>query len=688
MALRRVFAAFLAPSSFFASALLTGCGGAGGGSSFPSLAPNMSAQATQKSSVLRTSSSTSSTGGVTIAQIASNNNGGGAGYSVVFPSVPNGGDTVFGGVTVSLSGSNRTTSINNWKPLDALGQSANTNGNLATVSYGHVVAIGESNTETINETGGNWASGVLYDVRNSDTTTPVAADQWARGSDGNVTCPAVTAPKAGSLVVCEVYLDAGTANSSVLQSPTPGSGWTFDRAAGGQYEEVFGFHASATTSANQSIPAMQFNLKSGTGYLANWLAETVVIQPPDATASASPLPWPSGAAETPGMADAFVDTAGVNIHLGFYGTLYGDNFSRVASLLQGLGVRHVRDGIEAAQSNLCSEYQQLASAGIHIDDETKPGTTAQTLAQAVSCAGTAIEAFEGPNEYDLSGDPNWAATLVAAQRALYPAAKSVAPSVPVFGPALTTSAAYAAIGDLSSVEDYGNMHDYMAGRNPGNGGWGGTDQFGNYGSMAWNIAVAKQASQSKSILATETGYADAIGTSNAVPAATKGRYEMRTLLEHWIARVPRTYFYELVSNGSDQFSSYGLTDSSGNPKPAYTAIQNLLKHLSDPGPAFTTTPLNYAVGASSPVHHVLLQKRNGTYSLILWVEASEWNPVTAAPTAVTPQPVTLTFMKNPSSLNVLTFADDGTTQAGTLTATAGQATLTATNQVQIIDITP
>lgn len=689
MDFRRVFAAFLAPSSLFASALLTGCGGAGGGSSLPSLAPNSSAQSAQTSRVLRTTSSTSSTGGVTIAQIASSNNGGGAGYSIVFASVPNGGDTVFGGITVSRSGNaGRTTSISNWNPLDALGQSSNTNGNLVTVSYGHVVAIGESNTETVNESGGNWASGVLYDVRNSDTTTPIAADQWARGSYGNVTCPAVSAPKAGSLVVCEVYLDAGTANGSVLQNPTPGPGWTFDRAAGGQYEEVFGFHANATTSANQSVPAMQFNLKNGGGYLANWLAETVVIQPSSGTTSGAPQPWPSGAAETPGMADAFVGTAGVNTHLGFYGTLYGDNFSRVASLLQGLGVRHVRDGIESAQSNLCSEYQQLASSGIHIDYETKPGTSAQALAQAVSCAGTAIEAFEGPNEYDLSGDPNWAATLASAQRALYPAAKSVAPSIPVFGPALTTSAAYAALGDLSGAEDYGNMHDYMAGRNPGNGGWGGTDQFGTYGSLAWNIGAAKQPSQSKSIMATETGYADAIGTSNAVPAATKARYEMRTLLEHWIAGVPRTYFYELVSNGTTSFSSYGLTDSSGNPKPVYTAIQNLLKHLSDPGPSFTTTPLNYAIGASSPVHHVLLEKRNGTYSLILWVEASEWNPVTASPVAVSPEPVTLTFMKNPSSLNVLTFGDDGTTQAGTLTATGGQATLTATNQVKIIDITP
>jgi hypothetical protein len=623
---------------------------------------------------------------VTIAQIASANNGGGARYSIVFPSVPSGGDTVFGGITVSLSGNaSRTTSINTWKPLDALGQASNTNGNLAVVTYSHLVGVGESNTETINESGGNWASGILYDVRNSDTSTPVAGDQWARGSSGNVTCPAVTALRAGSLVVCEVYVDAGTANSSVLQSPTPGPGWTFDRAAGGQYEEVFGFHASATTAANQSVPAMQFNLKNGTGDLANWLAETVVIQP---STAASPLPWPSRATETPGMADAFVDTAGVNIHLAYYGTLYGDNFSRIASLLQGLGVRHVRDGVDATQSNLCSEYKQLASYGIHINEITKVGTSAQTLAQAISCAGTAIEAFEGPSEYDLSGDPNWPSTLVAAQRALYPAVKSAFPSVAVFGPAENWSSAYAALGDLSSVEDYGNMHDYMAGRNPGNAGWGATDQFGTYGSMAWNIAIAKQASQSKPILSTETGYGDATGTSRAVPPATKGRYEMRTLLEHWIAQVPRTYFYELVSIGTDGFSSFGLTDSSGNPKPAYTALQNLLRHLSDPGPAFTPTPLNYAVGASFPVQHVLLQKRNGTYALILWVEASDWDPVTASPVVVTPEPVRLTFKMNPSSLKVLTFADDGTTQTSTLTATAGQATLAATNQVMIIDITP
>lgn len=683
---RRLPAAFLTLASLFASTILADCSGAGS-STVPSLSPATSGRAQHASSTLSTSASGAA---VTIAHVASGNNGGGVGYSIIFPSSPNAGDVLFGGLTVSFVGNQtRTTSLVNWKALDAVGAPSNTNGNLAASSWMHVASVGESNTETVQESGGNWASGVLYDVTGADNGSPIAADQWARGSYGNVTCPAVTAPRAGSLVVCEVYLDVGTANTSVVQAPSPGSGWTFDLAAGGQYQEVFGFHAgAATTSANQAVPAMQFNLKNGTGYLANWLAETVVIQPPNAGAIATPIPWPSSAVETPGMADAFVDSAGVNIHLAFYGTLYGDNFSRIMSLLQGLGVRHVRDGIVLGQSNICSENQQLASYGIHVDDVTTPQTNAQTVAQWLSCAGPAVEAFEGPNEYDLSGNPNWASADVAEQRLLYPAVKSAAPSLRVYGPAVTTSGAYAAMGDLSSAEDDGNMHDYMAGRNPGNGGWGGTDQFGTYGSMPWNTAVAKQASVSKPIVSTETGYSDTTGVVNAVPPATKARYEMRTLLEHWILGIPRTYFYELVSASGGSFTGFGLTDAAGNPKPAYVAIQNLLKHLSDPGPAFTPTPLKFAVGGSWPVQHILLQKRNGTYSLILWVEAQEWNPVTSTPIVVSPQPVTLTFMQNPTSLNVTTFNDDGTTQQTSLAASGGQATLTATNQVKIIDITP
>jgi hypothetical protein len=312
----------------------------------------------------------------------------------------------------------------------------------------------------------------------------------------------------------------------------------------------------------------------------------------------------------------------------------------------------------------------------------------QTIAQWGPCAGSALEAVEGPNENDLTGDPNWASVDVATQQYLYPAVKSAAAAITVYGPAVTTSGAYGALGDLTNAEDDGNMHDYFAGRNPGNAGWGSSDQFGTYGSLAWNPAVAQQASRSKPIVATETGYSDTTGVTNYVPPATMGRYEMRTLLEHWMAGVKRTYLYELVNMTNDAYVGYGLTDPNGNPKPAYTAIQHLLAHLSDPGSSFTTTPLSYGVGAPAGVQHVLLQKRNGTYELLLWVEASEWNPVTSSANAVGPQPVTLTFLKSPTSVTGTTIGEDGSLQQATLPITAGQATLTATADVQVIDITP
>lgn len=682
---RRVGAALLVPASFSIAVLLVGCGGGGGTQTLPAVASQAPSQSAKPQSTL----SATSGNAATIVQTASGNNGGGAGYTIVTASAPNPGDVLFGGLTVSLSGGvSRTTSLAKWNVLDALGQSQDTNGYLAASSYTAVVPVGDSNTQTVNETGGNWASGVLYEIAHADTTTPIAADQWGSGSGGAVTCPAVAAPRAGSLVICEVYLDAGTANPSVLQTPAPAAGWAFDRASGGQYEETFAFHDTTPTGAAQNVPAMTFNLKNGSGALANWLAETIVVQPPNAAQPATPVPWPASAVETPGMADAFVDSVGVNVHLGFLGTLYSNNFGQVLSLLHGLGVRHVRDGIVLGESFICDEYQQLAGDGIHVDDVTSPGMNQQTIAQWGPCAGSALEAVEGPNEYDLSGDPNWGSVDVATQQYLYPAVKGAAPAVTVYGPAVTTSGAYGALGDLSNAEDDGNMHDYFAGRNPGNTGWGSSDQFGTYGSLAWNLAVAQQASRSKPIVATETGYSDATGVTNYVPPATMGRYEMRTLLEHWMAGVKRTYLYELVDMTNDAYVGFGLTDPNGNPKPAYTAIQHLLAHLSDPGSSFTTTPLSYGVGAPAGVQHVLLQKRNGTYELLIWVEASEWNPITSSATAVSPQPVTLTFLKSPTSVTATTIGEDGSLQQTALPVTAGQATLTATADVQVIDITP
>jgi hypothetical protein len=393
--------------------------------------------------------------------------------------------------------------------------------------------------------------------------------------------------------------------------------------------------------------------------------------------------------EVPRTADAFVDAAGVNVHLASWNTVYGLYRVQIDSLLVGLGVRHVRDGVTLNDVNACRRDQQMGASGIHFDYITTPSLAGSDLATWRSCVGAAIEAFEAPNEYDVShpaGDANWPATLASYESTLYAAVKGFS-SLSVIAPALTSESAYASVGNLAGVADDGNMHDYFAGRNPGTAGWGGTGAFGTYGSLTYNLGVSAQATGTRSVVATETGYTDGATDTYAVPAATKLHYELRTLLEHWNAGVPRTYLYELADDGNAPFAGYGLVDANANPKPVYLALKSLLAHLADPGPAFTPSALAYTLAAPSSVHHTLLQRRDGSYVLALWLELPEWDPVANAPIALAPQSVTLTFGRNPRTLGATSFHDDGSTSSTALTlSSGGTTTLTVAGAPTIVDI--
>jgi hypothetical protein len=396
-------------------------------------------------------------------------------------------------------------------------------------------------------------------------------------------------------------------------------------------------------------------------------------------------------AETPRASDAFVDSVGVNVHLGYYGTAYVDRVAQVNALLTGLGLRHVRDGIYPGQTNICQEDTTLAAHGIHFDYITAPTLTLDALESWGACTGTAADAIETPNEYDIShpaSDTNWAASMQTMQQELYGLIKPNVPGVAVLGPALTSESAYAAVAPLGAYADFGNMHDYFAGRNPGTGGWGGTDAFGTYGSLAYNMALAAQATGTKPIVATETGYPDAPTDPYYVPAATKTDYTLRALLEHWNAGVARTYLYELIDEGGSPFGSYGLADANANPKPVYAALKALLAHLSDPGPAFTPSPLTYALSVPSSVHHALMEKRNGTYELLVWNETPEWNPATNAAMTVARVSASVVLSSVPRSIAATTFSPGAGVMASTTIAPSANVQLSISGAVTVVDITP
>jgi hypothetical protein len=388
-------------------------------------------------------------------------------------------------------------------------------------------------------------------------------------------------------------------------------------------------------------------------------------------------------------AQTFVDSIGINVHLSYHDGPYGQ-FPRIASLLRGLGVRHVRDGVSSGQTDVCREDRELNAAGMRFTYLTQVNPTPQVLTDWANCVGPSIEAYEGLNEYDIShpsGDTNWPATLQTDQKALYGAVKGTPAlaHLTVVAPSLTSPQAYRAVGDLSAYLDAGNMHDYSAGHDPGTAGWGANG----YGSIPYNIAAARIVDGNKPIQATETGYATE-ATHVGVDAATQAKYVPRLFLEHFNDGVPRTFEYELVDEGGPPFGNYGIVNGALSPKPSYTALASLIALLRD-GDAGTSAPraqLRYALdGDTDAVHHTLLAKRDGRLYLLLWIEKSSYDSDTLAPLTVRPQSVTLRLAGPLRRATVYRYDADRHLRPSAL-PTGTALHLTVTDQVSVVELIP
>lgn len=348
------------------------------------------------------------------------------------------------------------------------------------------------------------------------------------------------------------------------------------------------------------------------------------------------------------QADSLVDSYGVGIHLAFLDTPYKDA-TAVANALQDLGVRHVRDDLRTNDTREWAGIKTVADKGIKFNlimgNPSSPDSAATYVdTVATQLPAGSVESLEGSNEWDISGDPLWSVNLLARQKELYEAAKAnpATASMPVLAPALAFKWNYVPLGDISPYADIANGHMYPGGYKPSNE----VSQI--------TTAIRGSVPATKPLITTEAGYHNAINTTNGhlpVPEDVAGVYTPRVLLDHYLRGEKRVYTYELI----DEFDDPGKTDPEANfgllhrdftPKPAFSAMKNLLGLLSDPGPAFTPQSLPFWVtGYPSDGKYVLTQKRNGQYVLLLWRDASIYDPVTKQPQPVTPTNVTLTLAK-------------------------------------------
>jgi len=325
----------------------------------------------------------------------------------------------------------------------------------------------------------------------------------------------------------------------------------------------------------------------------------------------------SGISERPAQADAFVNSVGVDSHFVYSQMVYSRQFFRVSQLLINSGIKHIRDNGPAYDKTYLNKMAMLSAHGIHHSVGFALGTTGSQMSADLKVFGpSTIDFVEGQNEYDTYGDPNWAAKVVAQQKRVWNTVRSDSAfnNVAVLGPALAQQRNYAVIGPLDAYEDAGNLHNATCDLNPATSN--------RSVSIANMTADIRASTVSKPIVTTETGYNDHTAGSCMTPDSVIAKYDPRLIAVRWNFGEPRSYIFSFADDLSDRpFGNMGLIFANATPKPQYTAIQSMLLFLADPGPRFMPAPVTYALyGQTRNIHHTLLQKRDGTCVLMLWIE--------------------------------------------------------------------
>ena len=396
-------------------------------------------------------------------------------------------------------------------------------------------------------------------------------------------------------------------------------------------------------------------------------------------------------------ASALVDSAGVVTHLSYTDTSYFTKFPLIFSALQSLGIHHIRDGYYPWPSNspIVQAHQQLAQAGIKCDYVVplNSATTAESIESFSTEVGD-MESLEPPNECDLAGNCSGTGisgvlNMLAFLPPITSAAKNL--NIPLLGPSFTEQDSFAVAGNISSQITVNNLHVYFGGRNPGSTGWGAQDSEDNaYGSFAWWLDQAAIDAPGLPSVITETGYMTFPSTTTpyTLPESVEASYMPRTLLVAFNHGIQKTYFYELLDEVSSP--AYGLLNTDLTPKPAFNALKNLLSVLSDPATsAFTPGSLQYSVtGGDSTLNHLLLQKRDGSFWLVLWLEQSSWNPVTSQPVVVTPQNISIELTSSYQAAKDYQFDSTGNATAFNQSMNDNSTSLTVSDQVSIVQIVP
>jgi hypothetical protein len=346
-------------------------------------------------------------------------------------------------------------------------------------------------------------------------------------------------------------------------------------------------------------------------------------------------------------APAFRASIGVNAQPGWLDTPYGD-WSRILARIREMGATNIRAGLvahtnEGWNRTVYGRINEAIAAGLKfnflMDYDCAMGGPVERCVEAVRTRvpASGVASVEWPNEPDHHAAPDWASKVAAWGRALHTAMKANPSTrgIPVLGPSLVADTAPPALGDQSAHVDAGNLHPYTAGRSP------------SPEHMARERLRMAVVSGSKPLVATEAGFHSIVSTDHffaGTEEAVSAVYTVKTFLEHYASGVQKTYIFQLQDHRYEPTNvemNFGLLRHDGSPRPAFTAVKNLMAMVGAQGPSKPASLPFTVAGDTSDVRQLVLHKGDGTHLLILWRTASLWDRATKQRIGVAPRRMTV-----------------------------------------------
>jgi hypothetical protein len=369
----------------------------------------------------------------------------------------------------------------------------------------------------------------------------------------------------------------------------------------------------------------------------------------------------------------FYKALGVNAHAWYVNNAWPQR-------LVELGVPNVRGKVGTSKDFVTKLGPFLAGGG-KIDAtiiQSNGGTldkadAAKNLAFLKNYVGLQyVSGIEGPNEFNNGEPPNWAATERDFVHWLHDTVRADAAfrAVPLIAPSVWKRilADYQALGDLSAWVDKGCIHYYSGVRRP-------TLTGGN--TMQGALRDASILAPGKTIWMTETGWQAPTGADPISPRA-QAKYVVRDYFDAFGYGVEKVFNYQIMD---DQTNLFGLTDAYANPKPSFYALKNMAALVKDSGGGYGT--LDYSLsGAPASLKQMLLQKSDGSFLLVLWLDVDSWVQGRDVDTVV---PVTVNLAQPATSFAVYQPTFSSTAQQS---GSGNKITVFAADQVTVVKIKP